>query len=79
MLRKSYFSAFTITNLDELLSQASIGRLVTAGVATPGTVLSTTRWAVDMASRWRSARTPTTGLTQPFARGGVSPQGWLGL
>ncbi|GAA3865662.1 hypothetical protein GCM10023084_18550 [Streptomyces lacrimifluminis] len=32
--------------LCELLEAAGVGRLVVAGVATSGTVLSTTRWAI---------------------------------
>ena len=47
VLGKKSLSAFATTNLDEMLRQAGIGQLIIAGVATSGTVLSTTRWAVD--------------------------------
>lgn len=47
VLGKTSLSAFATTNLDEMLRQSGVGQLIIAGVATSGTVLSTTRWAVD--------------------------------
>ena len=43
VLGKKSLSAFATTNLDEMLRVAGIGQLIIAGVATSGTVLSTTR------------------------------------
>ena len=43
VLGKKSLSAFATTNLDEMLREAGIGQLIIAGVATSGTVLSTTR------------------------------------
>ena len=51
VLGKKSLSAFATTNLDEMLREAGIGQLIIAGVATSGTVLSTTRWAVDTGYR----------------------------
>jgi nicotinamidase-related amidase len=51
VLTKTSFSAFATTDLREQLEAAGVGRIVVAGVATSGTVLSTTRWAVDTGLR----------------------------
>ena len=51
VLGKKSLSAFATTSLDEMLRQSRIGHLIIAGVATSGTVLSTTRWAVDTGYR----------------------------
>ncbi|WP_412180564.1 cysteine hydrolase family protein [Streptomyces sp. ADMS] len=56
MLTKTSFGAFATTDLRELLEAAGVGRIVVAGVATSGTVLSTTRWAVDTGYRHRLRR-----------------------
>ena len=48
VLGKATIGAFATTDLDDRLRAAGIGRVVIAGVATSGTVLSTARWAFDV-------------------------------
>jgi nicotinamidase-related amidase len=48
VLGKSSISAFATTDLDQRLREAGVGQVIIAGVATSGTVLSTTRWAADI-------------------------------
>lgn len=48
VLTKTTMGAFATTNLHELLQSSGIGRVIVAGVATSGTVLSTARWAYDV-------------------------------
>jgi nicotinamidase-related amidase len=48
VLGKSSVSAFATTDRDQRLREAGVGRVIIAGVATSGTVLSTTRWAADI-------------------------------
>jgi len=48
VLGKTTMGAFASTNLHERLQAAGVGRVIVAGVATSGTVLSTARWAVDV-------------------------------
>lgn len=48
LLYKSRIGAFTTTNLDVLLRQTGRDTLVVTGVATSGTVLSTTRQGFDL-------------------------------
>jgi isochorismate hydrolase len=66
VLGKSSIGAFATTSLDPLLRQSGVGQLIVAGVATSGTVLSTTRWAVDTGTGSPSA--PTPALTPTRAR-----------
>jgi nicotinamidase-related amidase len=47
LLYKSKMGAFSTTNLDVLLREAGRSTLIIGGIATSGTVLSTTRWAFD--------------------------------
>jgi nicotinamidase-related amidase len=48
VLGKTTVGAFGTTKLHDLLDAQGIGRVVLAGVATSGTILSTTRWAFDI-------------------------------
>ncbi|GAB2828444.1 hypothetical protein GCM10022221_28590 [Actinocorallia aurea] len=83
VLGKSSFSAFATTDLHERLRAAGVGRVVIAGVATSGTVLSTARWAHDIG--YEVAVCPDAcadpdaqahaALTDPA----VFPDSWLGL
>lgn len=51
LLLKSRIGAFSTTNLDVLLRQSGRDTLIVTGVATSGTVLSTTRQAFDLGYR----------------------------
>jgi len=48
VLTKTSMSAFASTNVHERLQASGVGRIIIAGVATSGTVLSTARWAYDI-------------------------------
>lgn len=83
VLGKRSLSAFATTNLDEMLRQAGIGQLIIAGVATSGTVLSTTRWAVDIGYKV-TVCADACGDPDPQAHAAlvddsVFPRSWLGL
>jgi nicotinamidase-related amidase len=47
VIHKSKMGAFSTTNLDVILREAGRTTLIIGGIATSGTVLSTTRWAFD--------------------------------
>jgi nicotinamidase-related amidase len=47
LIHKSKMGAFSTTNLDVMLREAGRTTLIIGGIATSGTVLSTTRWAFD--------------------------------
>ena len=83
VLGKKSFSAFATTNLDETLREAGIGHLIIAGVATSGTVLSTTRWAVDIGYRVTvcadACADPDPGAHAALTDENVFPASWLGL
>jgi nicotinamidase-related amidase len=83
VLGKKSLSAFATTNLDEMLRQAGIGQLILAGVATSGTVLSTTRWAVDIGYRVTvcadACADPDPGAHAALTDESVFPASWLGL
>jgi len=83
VLGKKSLSAFATTNLDETLRAAGIGHLIIAGVATSGTVLSTTRWAVDIGYRV-TVCADACGDPDPAAHAALTdenvfPTSWLGL
>ncbi len=83
VLGKKSLSAFATTNLDEMLRQAGTGHLIIAGVATSGTVLSTTRWAVDIGYKV-TVCADACGDPDPEAHAAlvddsVFPWSWLGL
>ena len=83
VLGKSSIGAFATTNLDPLLRQAGVGQLIVAGVATSGTVLSTTRWAVDIGYQVTvcadACADPDPGAHAALVDDTVFPESWLGL
>ena len=83
VLGKKSLSAFATTNLDEMLRQTGIGHVIIAGVATSGTVLSTTRWAVDTGYRVTvcadACADPDPGAHAALVDDSVFPESWLGL
>jgi nicotinamidase-related amidase len=83
VLGKKSFSAFATTNLDELLREAGVGHLIIAGVATSGTVLSTTRWAVDTGYQVTvcadACADPDPAAHAALTDENVFPTSWLGL
>ena len=83
VLGKTSFSAFATTNLDERLRELGVGQLIIAGVATSGTVLSTTRWAVDTGYQVTvcadACADPDPGAHAALTDENVFPDSWLGL
>jgi nicotinamidase-related amidase len=83
VLGKTTFSAFASTNLDERLRKLGISQLILAGVATSGTVLSTTRWAVDIGYQVTvcadACADPDPGVHAALTDATVFPGSWLGL
>jgi nicotinamidase-related amidase len=83
VLGKSSIGAFATTNLDELLRESGVGKLIVAGVATSGTVLSTTRWAADIGYQVTvcadACADPDPGAHAALLDESVFPQSWLGL
>jgi nicotinamidase-related amidase len=83
VLGKKSLSAFATTNLDERLRESGVGHLIIAGVATSGTVLSTTRWAVDTGYRVTvcadACADPDPGAHAALTDESVFPASWLGL
>ncbi|MBL7500352.1 cysteine hydrolase [Frankia sp. CNm7] len=83
VLGKTTIGAFATTNLAELLRAAGIRKVVIAGVATSGTVLSTTRWAFDAGYEVivcaDACADPDPGAHAALVDQSVFPQSWLGL
>jgi nicotinamidase-related amidase len=83
VLRKTSLSAFATTGLDEMLRQLGVGHVIIAGVATSGTVLSTTRWAYDIGYRVTvcadACADMDPGAHAALVDDSVFPQSWLGL
>lgn len=83
VLGKSSIGAFATTNLDERLRESGVGRLIIAGVATSGTVLSTTRWAVDVGYEVTvcadACADPDPRAHAALVDETVFPHSWLGL
>jgi nicotinamidase-related amidase len=83
VLGKTSIGAFATTNLDELLRASGIDQLIIAGVATSGTVLSTTRWAADTGYRVivcaDACADPDPQAHAALVDETVFPQSWLGL
>ncbi|WP_405736008.1 cysteine hydrolase [Streptomyces sp. NBC_01537] len=83
VLGKTTLSAFATTNLHELLQASGVGRIVIAGVATSGTVLSTARWAYDIgydvAVCADACADPDAQAHAALVEESVFPQSWLGL
>ncbi|OHV59562.1 hypothetical protein BCD48_41195 [Pseudofrankia sp. BMG5.36] len=83
MLTERTIGAFATTNLHELLQASAIRRIVVAGVATSGTVLSTTRWAFDIGYEVTvcadACGDPDPQAHTALLNESVYPQSWLGL
>jgi nicotinamidase-related amidase len=83
VLGKSSIGAFATTDLGERLREAGVGTLIVAGVATSGTVLSTTRWAADVGYQVTvcadACADPDPGAHAALVDQSVFPQSWLGL
>jgi nicotinamidase-related amidase len=83
VLGKTTFSAFASTDLDERLRELGVGQLILAGVATSGTVLSTTRWAVDTGYQVTvcadACGDPDPGVHAALTDPAVFPDSWIGL
>jgi nicotinamidase-related amidase len=83
VLGKTSMSAFATTDLDRVLREAGVGQLIVAGVATSGTVLSTTRWAADTGYQVTvcadACADPDPGAHAALVDERVFPQSWLGL
>ncbi|MFF7334002.1 isochorismatase family protein [Streptomyces sp. NPDC090306] len=83
VLGKRTLSAFASTDLDERLRAAGVGRIVVAGVATSGTVLSTARWAYDIGYEVAvcadACADPDPAAHAALLDASVFPDSWLGL
>jgi nicotinamidase-related amidase len=83
LLGKSSIGAFATTNLDQRLRERGAGPLIVAGVATSGTVLSTTRWAVDVGYEVTvcadACADPDPRAHAALVDESVFPRSWLGL
>jgi isochorismate hydrolase len=83
VLGKTSFSAFATTNLDKRLRELGVGKLIIAGIATSGTVLSTARWAVDIGYQVTvcadACADPDPGAHAALLDESIFPDSWLGL
>ncbi|MGF7239275.1 MAG: cysteine hydrolase [Frankia sp.] len=83
VLGKTTIGAFATTGLHDLLQGAGIKQIIVAGVSTAGTVLSTTRWAVDVGYEVvvcsDACDDPDPGAHAALVDAGVFPGSWLGL
>jgi nicotinamidase-related amidase len=83
VLTKTSIGAFATTNLQELLQAAGISRLIIAGVATSGTVLSTARWAYDIGHEVTvcadACADPDPQANAALLDESVFPNSWIGL
>jgi len=83
VLAKSTMGAFAGTDLDARLRAAGIERIVIAGVATSGTVLSTARWAYDtgyqVAVCADACADPDARAHAALIDASVFPDSWIGL
>ncbi|MFG3340707.1 cysteine hydrolase family protein [Glycomyces sp. NPDC048151] len=82
-LGKPRLGAFAGTDLHARLQQGGIGRVLIAGVATSGTVLSTARWAYDagyeVAVCADACADPDAQVNAALLDESVHPDSWLGL
>lgn len=83
VLTKTSMSAFASTNLHERLQASGVGRIIIAGVATSGTVLSTARWAYDIGYDVivcaDACADPDPQVDAALLDGSTFPNSWLGL
>jgi nicotinamidase-related amidase len=83
VLGKTTLGAFATTDLHELLRASGVGRVVIAGVATSGTVLSTARWAYDIGYEVAvcadACADPDPRAHAALLDESVHPESWIGL
>ncbi|WP_328751836.1 cysteine hydrolase [Streptomyces sp. NBC_00285] len=83
VLGKRTLGAFATTDLHERLQTAGIRRIILGGVATSGTVLSTTRWAYDIGYEvlvcTDACADPDPQVHAALVDESVFPASWLGL
>ncbi len=83
LLAKSKIGAFSTTGLDAKLRELRRDTLVIMGIATSGTVLSTTRWAYDLGYKlWVVAdgcSDPDRDIHETLVSSSVGSMSWLGL
>ena len=83
VLEKTTIGAFATTNLHELLQASGVGRVIVAGVATSGTVLSTARWAFDVGYEVTvcadACADPDPKAHAALLDESVFPKSWIGL
>jgi nicotinamidase-related amidase len=83
VLAKTSFAAFATTDLHERLREAGVGRVVIAGVATSGAVLSTARWAHDIgyevAVCTDACADPDPQAHAALVDESIFPESWIGL
>lgn len=83
VLAKTSIAAFATTDLHERLREAGVGRVVIAGVATSGTVLSTARWAHDIGYKVAvctdACADPDPGAHAALVDESIFPESWIGL
>lgn len=83
VLGKTTIGAFATTNLHELLQASGVGRVIIAGVATSGTVLSTARWAFDVGYEVTlcadACDDPDPQAHAALLDESVFPKSWIGL
>lgn len=83
VLGKMTIGAFASTPLHDLLQDAGVRQIIVAGVATSGTVLSTSRWAHDVGYRVivcsDACADPDPEAHAALLDSRVFPESWLGL
>ena len=83
VLGKTTIGAFATTPLHHLLQDAGIAQIIVAGIATSGTVLSTTRWAFDVGYHVivcaDACADPDPDVHAALVDQAIYPSSWLGL
>ncbi|MFD3685127.1 cysteine hydrolase family protein [Nocardiopsis sp. NPDC058631] len=83
VLGKTTLGAFATTGLEDLLRASGVDRVVIAGVATSGTVLSTARWAHDVGYEVvvcaDACADPDPRAHSALLDESVFPESWVGL
>ncbi|WP_020572778.1 cysteine hydrolase [Parafrankia discariae] len=83
VLSKTTIGAFATTGLHDLLQRAGVRQIVIAGVATSGTVLSTSRWAFDVGYQVvvcsDACDDPEPEAHAALVDAAVFPRSWIGL
>ncbi|MDT3445770.1 MULTISPECIES: isochorismatase family protein [unclassified Pseudofrankia] len=83
VLGKTTIGAFGTTDLRDRLQDAGVGQLIVAGIATSGTVLSTSRWAFDVGYQVTvcsdACDDPDPDAHAALVDASVFPSSWVGL